>query len=348
MKIKKEILSLIIIVIISSCNIDDFSSQQEFNISGINGTSFYYGDTLTFFYSGVKPDEYQIELQNDIDTNDISSEILDQNKGRFNFVNVNYDGVYKLIFSYLESSIEYEVTLYSIPYIETVEITSGTFIQGNDKGFLEEKPTNIISLTKDLVVSKYEITNGIWKLINNDLSLSNDLTDLPVNNVEWLEAVDFCNSLSDIYQLERSYSIDNGDVIFDHDANGWRLPTEAEWEYIAKSGKNVEFSGSLNHENICWYNGNSGYNPQVVGNKLPNEWGLYDMNGNLLEWCWDYYTDYTTSSSITSDPRGPDTGQRRVRRGGAYNYPLARCRTSSRNFTETSLENTGFRIVRNN
>ncbi|MEV6279376.1 formylglycine-generating enzyme family protein [Nocardia sp. NPDC051832] len=156
---------------------------------------------------------------------------------------------------------------------------------------------------------------------------------LPVESVSWADAVRFCNALSDRAGLKPVYLLLDDDVQWDSTADGYRLPTEAEWEYACRAGSTGPRYGEL--DEIGWYRGNSSGHPHEVGGKLPNSWGLYDMLGNVWEWCWDYYDTEVY-------------GSYRVLRGGGWFDEHWSCRASVRRRSHPSLriEDTGFRVAR--
>ncbi|QNE23256.1 formylglycine-generating enzyme family protein [Kribbella qitaiheensis] len=160
---------------------------------------------------------------------------------------------------------------------------------------------------------------------------------LPVTDVSWLDAVRFCNDLSRVEGIEPAYGIgddrDGLDVVCDWEADGYRLPSEAEWEYACRAGSTAVRYGEL--DEIAWYRENSGGQVHAAGTKLPNAWGLYDTIGNVWEWCWDHF-----------DPKvyGP---YRVFRGGGAYDEPRA-CRASCRRKSHPTfhIDDLGFRVAR--
>jgi len=143
----------------------------------------------------------------------------------------------------------------------------------------------------------------------------------PVEAVRWYDAVEFCNRKSKHEGLEPAYRIDGQTVTCDFESGGYRLPTEAEWEYAARGGdreNRKKYSGSDNIEEVAWYHTNSDFLIHPVGLKKPNQYGLYDMSGNVAEWCWDLYDDNYYSRSPKQNPMGSSGGTYRAVRGGCF------------------------------
>ena len=157
----------------------------------------------------------------------------------------------------------------------------------------------------------------------------------PVINVSWLDAVAYCNWLSEQHHLTKVYTINGDQVTADWKADGYRLPTEAEWEYAARGGnksKGYKYAGSNDLDEVAWYSGNSGRTTHPVGQKKPNELGLYDMSGNVWEWCQDWYDNDYYKNSPKENPKGPASGTYRVLRGGSWNYGAVCCQSFYRDF----------------
>lgn len=239
------------------------------------------------------------------------------------------------------------INIRNIPNFDIILIKAGKFTMGSPNGNTNERPTNEITITKDFYISKTEITQKLYRIIIgiNNSSLIDD--NLPVNNVTWLDAIKFCNRLSTLQNLDSCYRISGDNVLWDTNANGWRLPTEAEWEYACRANTKEDFY-SPNINDICWYSDNSGYKMHPVATKLPNNFGIYDMSGNLWEWCYDFFSDDYYNNIPKIDPKGPNKGSRRIVRGGAFDQPLSYLRSSNRTFPANLNGNVGIRIVRNN
>ncbi len=243
---------------------------------------------------------------------------------------------------------------------EMVLIPAGTFQMGNTgaySGYSNEKPVHSVTISRDFLMSKYEITQKQYEEVMGTNPSYFKGENLPVEMVSWYDAVEFCNKLSDMEGLERCYSGSGADIVCDWDANGYRLPTEAEWEYACKAGTTTDFySGSLTNENcdpidanldkIGWYCGNSESKTHEVGQKEPNVFGLYDMSGNVWEWCWDWYGNYTNTA--VTDPKGNSSGSFRVLRGGSWIDYAFYCRSAYRSskIPDLSNHNYGFRVSR--
>jgi sulfatase modifying factor 1 len=163
------------------------------------------------------------------------------------------------------------------------------------------------------------VTQGQWReMSGNPSNFSSCGSSCPVENVSWLDAVGYANWRSAQEGLESCYVIDGAAVSWPKglDCAGYRLPTESEWEWAARAGRSRQYSGSNDVDAVAWYSGNSGSTTHPVGQKASNGWGLYDMSGNVWEWCWDVYGEYPTNASV--DPLGASTGSDRVARGGSW------------------------------
>ncbi|MCD6161624.1 MAG: SUMF1/EgtB/PvdO family nonheme iron enzyme [candidate division Zixibacteria bacterium] len=243
-------------------------------------------------------------------------------------------------------------------------VEGGTFTMGRSKGKSDndEKPAHKVTLSS-FYIGKYEVTQREWKEImgNNPSKFKGD--DLPVEKVSWYDAVEFCNNksikegLTPCYIINKSKNDTNNKSDYDKlkwlvacnfDANGYRLPTEAEWEYAARGGnksQGYKYSGSDNIKEVAWYNDNSKKKTHKVGLKRPNELGIYDMTGNVWEWCWDWYGSYSSSSA--TNPKGSSSGIARILRGGSWGNFDRFSRVAFRVMynPDNTFDKLGFRVI---
>ncbi len=212
---------------------------------------------------------------------------------------------------------------------EMILIEGGILNMGNDYSEnKDERPEHKVSIN-GFYISKYETTAGEYtkfcKVVGKKPPTAKN-PRFPVTSVNWQDAVMYCNWLSNKYDYERCYKIFRDSskfrVVFDKTKNGFRLPSEAEWEFAAKGGnktKHYPFSGGYKTADVSWNNLNSVHIEREVGTKKPNELGIYDMTGNCMEWCWDWYkNDYYKEfeDKPADNPWGPPSGIRKVSRGG--------------------------------
>ena len=201
--------------------------------------------------------------------------------------------------------------------IDMVKVEAGTFMMGATSEmkdpYSDKKPVHQVTLTNDYYMGKYEVTQALWQAVmgSNPSNFKGD--NLPVETVNWNDCQEFISKLNSLTGRK------------------FRLPTEAEWEYAARGGKKsrgYQYSGSRKISDVAWYEGNSRSKTHPVGRKQANELGIYDMSGNVWEWCSDWYGSYSSSSQ--TNPMGSDSGAKRVRRGGSWCYIARICRSSYR------------------
>ncbi len=214
--------------------------------------------------------------------------------------------------------------------MEMVLIPAGRFKMGSAGGREDESPVREIDIDAFLM-DRYEMTQANYaKLVPINGSHFKG-PDRPVEMISWGDAAIYCNKRSREEGLDPCYDEDSGACNFA--ANGYRLPTEAEWEYACRAGTTAEYSFGPDNRRLskyAWYAGNAQKRTHPVGQKAPNPWGLYDMYGNVAEWCNDVYRKGYPKDGRTSNPRGPEDGPRRVLRGGAWNSPADDCRSACR------------------
>jgi formylglycine-generating enzyme required for sulfatase activity len=195
-------------------------------------------------------------------------------------------------------------------------------------------------------IDKFPVTQDLYeKVMGKEKNKSHFKGgDRPVETVTWFDAVEFCNRLSEKAGLKPVYTIDGGKVTADWDVKGFRLPTEAEWEYACRAGTTGERYGEI--DQIAWYKENSNGSTQGVGKKEPNPWGIYDILGNVWEWCWDWHGDYPKEDK--KDWRGPGEGSRRVNRGGSWSVGAESCACAFRGLSSLGIRVNflGFRLAR--
>ena len=263
-----------------------------------------------------------------------------------------------------------------------VLIPAGTFQMGSNQGYDENKPVHTVTLTKTFHMCDHEVTQKEYEAVMGSnpswfpagAAEGEVQENRPVEEVSWYMAIVYCNKRSMAENLTPCYTISGKTdpaewgtiptrsnktwdaVECNWTANGYRLPTEAEWEYAARAGDTTVDSrtwSGTNAEaslgNYAWYSSNAESKTHEVKKKSANAFGIYDMSGNVWEWCWDrcsIFDEY--SSDAVTDPRGHSSGSDRVSRGGSYNNSLGNCALSCRSYDYPSnqLLNLGFRVCR--
>ena len=214
--------------------------------------------------------------------------------------------------SYSNGTLTVNGIKYSMVWVEGGTFRMGATSEQGSDAESDEKPVHSVTLS-GYYIGKTEVTQALWKVVmgSNPSSCKGD--NLPVEQVSWNDCQKFIRKLNSLT------------------GQNFRLPTEAEWEFACRGGNNsrgYKYSGSNYIDNVAWYDGNSGDKTHPVGTKAPNELGIYDMTGNVWEWCADWYGDY--SSGAQTNPKGPYDGSCRVNRGGGWGSLARLCRSSNR------------------
>ena len=219
---------------------------------------------------------------------------------------------------------------------DMIAVEGGTFTMGAtaeqaSDAYSDEKPTHQVTLSS-YYIGKTEVTQELWQAVMGSNPSGFSGANLPVEKVSWEDCQIFIAILN---ELTGKY---------------FRLPTEAEWEYAARGGsksQGYKYSGSNTVDDVAWYPSNSSSKTHPVATKAPNELGIYDMSGNVLEWCSDWYSSSYYSSSSQYNPTGPASGSRRVYRGGSWGSSARLCRVSYRDYNGPSYSyyNLGLRLA---
>jgi formylglycine-generating enzyme required for sulfatase activity len=231
-------------------------------------------------------------------------------------------------------------------------VPAGEFIMGSDDidAWAFEGPRHRIQFSEDYSIMRFPVTQFLYWMICGENPSLHVGASRPVDQVSWKDAVNFCIQYASSQGLASAYSLSDDDqVLFDPSAPGHRLPTEAEWECGAKAWSDSKFAGGDDPDSVAWLKENSGESTRVVGQKKANPLGLYDMSGNIWEWCWDHYSPETYGDgSDRRDPLGSGDGSERVCRGGGFGSPALSARVSIRGrfSPETKWDALGFRLVR--
>ncbi len=236
--------------------------------------------------------------------------------------------------------------------IPMVLIPGGEFTMGSD-GQQDAEPAHKVTVSP-FYMDRYEVTQAFYERLMDKNPARRKGEQNPVERVRWTDTLKFCNARSAEEGLTPCYNLETWTC--DFSADGYRLPTEAEWEYACRAGSpgDYYFDGGPERLDACaWYRGNAGRKHHPVGQKEPNAFGLFDMAGNVREWCNDWYAVDAYSADPVTDPHGPASGEKTVLRGGAFSSSAESCTSWSRycdepGFTDACVasDDYGFRCVR--
>lgn len=233
--------------------------------------------------------------------------------------------------------------------LPSIEVGAGAFWMGSsvsERDREDDESRHRVAITVPYAIGATEVPQVLYNGVMGDNPSRFKGESRPVESVSWLDAVQFCNELSRRDGLAPAYRIVDTEVNWDRSAGGYRLPTEAEWEYAARAGTGLPYAGSEDHHEVAWTSDNASDTTYPVASLAPNPWGLHDMSGNVAEWTWDWYGVYSLDDAI--DPSGPEHGSIRVVRGGSFDYQPDAARAARRNGRDPhqATEFIGFRIVR--
>ncbi|MEP6913042.1 MAG: formylglycine-generating enzyme family protein, partial [bacterium] len=205
--------------------------------------------------------------------------------------------------------------------MDLVYVPPGRFMMGSNNGDSDEKPIHEVDIMKGFYMGRYEVTQSEWQQVMGNSPSKFKGDNLPVESVSWLDAQEFIQKLNQM-----------------NDGYAYRLPTEAEWEYACRAGTTGDYAGNL--DSMAWYENNSGNQTHAVGQKQSNGFGLYDMHGNVHEWCEDWQ-DYAGA------PKSREAQKKRMLRGGSWDSPASRLRSAGRIWNPLNARSGtwGFRVV---
>ncbi len=237
---------------------------------------------------------------------------------------------------------------------QMILVPKGPFVMGalptDQHAEPDEGPQHNVILSQPFWVANTPVTQMMYRALLGRNPAHFKTEDHPVEMVSWFDAIQFCNALSLRENLMPCYEVkseEDEDVRWNRQANGYRLLTEAEWEYVARAGGVQAYAGSNDAMSVAWFGGNAAGTTHPVKKLSANLWGFHDMSGNVWEWCWDWFGEYVDGNA--TDPIGPKEGRGRIFRGGSWAVPEKMVRTTQRGAERphNRMNGLGFRIARN-
>ncbi len=233
-----------------------------------------------------------------------------------------------------------------------VTLDPGEFLMGSpryEEGRKKGEDRHQVTLNRGFMLGTTEVTQEQWFSVMGSQPSSTHGINFPVENITFEQCVKFCNALSKMEGLAPAYGLKNREIFWNRESNGYRLPTEAEWEYACRAGSQDRFTNGNNRSDlqaVSWSRINSSGGSHEVATRYPNDWGLHDMHGNVWEWCWNWSSAYPTRFAV--DPEGPARGDSRVIRGGSWDNSSGACRSANHNSAKPGFKAgvLGFRVAR--
>jgi formylglycine-generating enzyme required for sulfatase activity len=249
----------------------------------------------------------------------------------------------------LEKAVNNRIDVSKFTYVQgngykALLIPAGSFTMGctSEQGsdcYGVEKPSHTVKISKAFYLMESEVTQELYEKVMDSNPSYFKGSKRPVDNVSWYDAVTFANKLSALEGRQQCYQISGSNVSWTKNCMGWRLPTEAEWEYASRGGQSYKYAGSNTVGDVAWYTDNSRGETHDVCGKQKNGYGLCDMSGNVYEWVWDFWGSYSSRTQV--DPQGPTSGSARVNRGGGWGNSPELGRVSGRNGNTPTIRGSG-------
>jgi len=234
-----------------------------------------------------------------------------------------------------------------LPPFELIFVEGGEFVMGNDE--YSDNPQHKVKVSS-YYIAKYPVTQSLYKAVVDEKPSNFEGDQRPVEQVRWYDAMDFCRTLNKMLYLQEPTIGQKDNIGINEGATGFRLPSEAEWEYAAGGGnakENNRYAGSDDLDMVGWYYKNNEYETKPVGLKLPNQLGIYDMSGNVWEWCMDWFDKEFFKKNNGVNPINLENGSFRVLRGGSWSGYSDYCVLAYRNYNYPGYrwDNNGFRLL---
>ena len=314
----------------------------------------YTGSKILFFEIGIREANGNLIVAGDTNELQFNFNCIYESLEEYTVTVYGYETINDELTLCDEASREFTAGVDPSTPLEMVLIQEDFFLMGdyNIEGEDNELPVHNVRIF-NYWVSTTEISMLEYSSVVGDNPSNSGGPEYPAYHVSWVNAITYCNLKSEFCGFTPCYNLETGEC--NYNADGYRLPTEAEWEYAARGGTSwvdsLRYSGCNETDlltDFAWYAGNSGWFSHYVATRQPNQLEIYDMSGNTWEWCNDWFDEDYYSLCPVSYPKGPENGTEKVCRGGSYYYSEYQCRVAFRGYFEPTFEshNVGFRVVR--